>query len=113
MRINIEASAEELAKLKDLGFLVEEFTDVICDLLDRDLPVPLPSYTVTLNEPSAIQAQLVAALKSIALWELPQTGKEWPTGGKVSYEAEHGSHGARAYIRQVAFDALAAAGEQP
>lgn len=65
MRINIEANAEELAKLKDSGFLVEEFTDVICDLIDHDLPVPLPKYTVTLNEPSAIQAQLVEALQTV------------------------------------------------
>lgn len=105
MRINIEASAEELAKLKDLGFLVEEFTDVICDLLDRDLPVPLPSYTVTLNEPSVIQAQLVAALGKIYKNECEVFDEE--SNGMVICCMDTDD------MMEVARTALAAAGAQP
>lgn len=49
------------------------------------------------------------ALRKIANWtDFPSTGKFWPGGVvPVSYETEHGSNGARDYMRQVALDALA------
>lgn len=61
MRINIEASAEELAEIgvAQLKHLPEAIIDAL------DLNLSLPGYNVTVNEPSAIQAQLVAALKDI------------------------------------------------
>lgn len=48
------------------------------------------------------------ALRQIANWtDFPSTGKFWPGGVvPVSYETEHGSNGARDYMRQVALDAL-------
>lgn len=42
------------------------------------------------------------SLQDIADWKLPETGHSWPSGGKVSYEAEYGSNGVRDYIRGVA-----------
>lgn len=49
---------------------------------------------------------LIEALQKIGNWELPDTGRFWPSGGKVSYEAEYGSNGVRDYFRKLAIDAL-------
>ena len=43
----------------------------------------------------------------IADWEFPETGKTWPSGNPVSYEANFGSLGVRDYIRGIATKALA------
>ena len=82
------------------------------DADSREIPdAHVISFARAIEAASGPNAALVEALKKIALWELPATGKFWPTGGAVSYEAEYGSNGARDYIRQVAFQALAAVGE--
>lgn len=61
MRINIEASAEELAEISASGIAIGDLPEAIIVALVGYLW--LPGYTVTVNEQSAIQAQLVEALK--------------------------------------------------
>lgn len=63
MRINIEASAEELAEIIANGMNIGDLPEAIIVAIDDCLS--LPGYNVTVNEPSAIQAQLVAALESV------------------------------------------------
>lgn len=46
------------------------------------------------------------ALRTIAKWEFPATGKEWEDGTPMSYSAAYGSNGERDYMRKVALDAL-------
>lgn len=67
-------------------------------------------FARAIEEASGPNVVLVEALQRVSAWELPATGKEWPSGGAVSYTAEYGSEGARDYIIGVAADALAAAG---
>lgn len=52
--------------------------------------------------------RLRKALTQIAKWELPSTGEFWDRDSEepVSYEAKHGSNGARNYIRNIAQEAL-------
>jgi hypothetical protein len=50
------------------------------------------------------------ALKIIADWELPDTGKWWPeSGAKMGYESLYGSNGARSWMRLIAGAAMRAA----
>lgn len=60
MRINIEASADELA---EIGIGIQDIPNLIIIALDSC--ISLPGYSVTVNEPSAIQAQLVESLKGL------------------------------------------------
>lgn len=92
MRINIEASAEELA---EIGVDITEIPNLIIIALDSC--ISLPGYTVTVNEPSNIQAQLVAALKD-AIKEL-----------NAYSEADSGE----SFNNPAMNDALVAAGAQP
>lgn len=64
MRINIEASIEELAEIIANGINIGDLPEAIIVAIDDCLS--LPGYSVTVNEPSAIQAQLVEALVNIA-----------------------------------------------
>jgi hypothetical protein len=48
------------------------------------------------------------ALDKIANWTLPDTGKQWPDGDRISFGALYGSNGERDYMRNVASCALAA-----
>lgn len=52
--------------------------------------------------------ELENALKKIASWELPETGKFWDKEETrpLSYEAEYGSNGVRDYIKKIAQDSL-------
>ena len=50
--------------------------------------------------------KLENALMDIMDWKLPVTGEFWPSGNPVSYEAYHGSQGAKDYIREIARRAL-------
>ena len=63
MRINIEASAEELAEIIANGINIGDLPCEIIAALDDNFS--LPGYNVTVNEPSAIQVQLVEALKGL------------------------------------------------
>ena len=54
-------------------------------------------------------ARLLTALRTVADWDLPETGETWPSGGPVSFEAQYGSNGARDYMRAVARKAIDAA----
>lgn len=63
MRINIEASTEELAEIIANGINIGDLPCEIIAALDDNFS--LPGYNVTVNEPSAIQAQLVEALKGL------------------------------------------------
>lgn len=92
MRINIEASSEELAEIG--AAQLKHLPEAIIDALD--LHLSLPGYTVTVNEPSAIQAQLVEALMEYKrLYEEVQ-----PTGGWQG-------------VYEIGNDAIDAAGAQP
>ena len=93
MRINIEASAEELAEIVESGIPIAILPEII---LDELLSLPC-AYTVTVNEPSAIQAQLVEALQD-AIKEL-----------NAYSEADSGE----SFNNPAMNDALAAAGAQP
>jgi len=68
----------------------------------------VPIYAAAVAGQVAVPEDVRKALQTIARWDLPATGKTWPSGGAVSYEAEYGSNGARDYMRQVALNALAA-----
>lgn len=51
--------------------------------------------------------KLREALRKIDEWELPETGETWPdSNNPMSYEASHGSEGAKRYIRNIAHEAL-------
>jgi hypothetical protein len=51
--------------------------------------------------------KLREALRKIDAWELPETGETWPdSNNPMSYEASHGSEGAKRYIRNIAHEAL-------
>lgn len=95
MRINIEASAEELAEIVESGIAIGDLPESIIVALDDCLS--LPGYKVTVNDPSAIQAQLVKALQD-AIKEL-----------NVYSEADSGE----SFNSPAMNDALAAAGAQP
>lgn len=59
---------------------------------------------------SAPNKQLVAALQRIANWDMPPPVKI-SDGTTISYAAAYGSNGVRDYMRAIARDALASAGE--
>lgn len=58
--------------------------------------------------PSDRVQQLEQALKIIAEWRLPETGKFWDEEKTrpMSYESEYGSNGAREYMKAIATNAL-------
>lgn len=98
MRINIEASAEELS---EIGVDITEIPNLIIIALDSC--ISLPGYTVTVNEPSAIQAQLVAALKAAKTWH---NGEKWRDSSDPSEVLAWEQH------RDIIAAALTAAGAQ-
>lgn len=51
-------------------------------------------------------AELIAALKKIADWELPDSGRTWEDGSPMSYSAAFGTNGERDYIKSVARSAI-------
>lgn len=53
---------------------------------------------------------LLQAMKKIAAWDLPATGKTWESGEPMSYESCYGSNGARDYIRTIASEAIGNSG---
>lgn len=99
MRINIEASSYELAEIIANGMNIGDLPEAIIVAIDDCLS--LPGYNVTVNEPSAIQAQLVAALSK---------SKRYVSG---AYECAFPDEEENAQVLIDIDAALAAAGEQP
>lgn len=60
------------------------------------------------NELEKQRNELLEALKRIEAWQLPETGEFWDDDKThpVSYEVTQGTNGVRAYIRQVAREAI-------
>jgi len=99
--------AFEIGRLKGGGMCVDD-TQVGVEFACNQIRTMLAAAPAA----PAADAGLVEALKTIAQWRLPETGQFWPSGGPVSYEAQHGSNGARDYMRGVAQAALAAHRDQ-
>jgi hypothetical protein len=100
--------------------------NVIGTILGGKYKIARCPYLVTENEiidkrekeEAQANANLIAAapdmyeaLKKIANWELPPTGKFWDEEKTrpTSYETEYGSNGARDYIKSIAKNAIAKA----
>ena len=99
MRINIEASTEELTEIIASGINIGDLPCEIIAALDDNFS--LPGYNVTVNEPSNIQVQLVAALSK---------SKRYVSG---AYECAFPDEEENAQVLSDIDAALAAAGEQP
>ena len=46
------------------------------------------------------------ALDRIAAWEMPRTGKYWPSGNEMRYGYLYGSRGEQDVIQNIAIEAL-------
>ena len=77
--------------------------------MSNDTYMELRALRAQLEAAEAECARLLTALRTVADWDLPETGETWPSGGPVSFEAQYGSNGARDYMRAVARKAIDAA----
>jgi len=80
---------------------IEDLIDFVCD----EYAAPIPAAPAQAPDAGALRE----ALRKIADWELPPSGKRWPdTAAPMSYGAAYGSNGERDYMREVARAALSA-----
>lgn len=56
--------------------------------------------------------EMLEALERIKTWEMPDTGKTWDDGTKMSYVAAYGTNGERDVIKDIARCAIAKAEQE-
>ena len=108
---------------EDIPFEEAELCEKWCQIITDSLKIPYnirSENKLELDQHITIcvlqdeVAHLKETLLKIANWELPVTGKFWDDNKSqpVSYEAAHGSNGARDYIKALAAKAIKSAGSK-